>query len=76
MASGSVLSRESVNGIWDPDDMTEMFRMFGGTERGHEVLANTQNRRHVRLLVNQTAKPADGRNVRQQLQQVIVVGRC
>lgn len=44
VASGSVLSRESVNGIWDPDDMEEMFRMFGGTERGHEVLANTQKR--------------------------------
>ena len=36
-----------------------------------KVLANTQGRRHVRLLVNQTTKPADGRNVRQQLQQVI-----
>ena len=36
-----------------------------------KVLANTQGRREVQLVVNQTHKPADGRNVRQQLQQVV-----
>lgn len=36
-----------------------------------KVLATTQARRMVHLLVNQANKPADGRNVRQQLQQVV-----
>jgi flagellar biosynthesis protein FlhG len=36
-----------------------------------KVLATTQGRRHVRLVVNQTRKPGEGRVVRQQLQQVV-----
>jgi flagellar biosynthesis protein FlhG len=36
-----------------------------------KVLATTQGRRRVQLLVNQTRKPGEGRAVRQQLQQVI-----
>lgn len=36
-----------------------------------KVLATTQQRRRVRLLVNQTRKPGEGRQVRQQLQQVV-----
>jgi flagellar biosynthesis protein FlhG len=36
-----------------------------------KVLATTQGRRRVSLLVNQTRKPGEGRAVRQQLQQVL-----
>jgi flagellar biosynthesis protein FlhG len=36
-----------------------------------KVLATTQGRREVRLVVNQVRRPGDGRTVRQQLQQVI-----
>lgn len=36
-----------------------------------KVLATTQQRRRVRLLVNQTRKPGEGRQVRAQLQQVV-----
>ncbi|MDP1901772.1 MAG: MinD/ParA family protein [Rubrivivax sp.] len=36
-----------------------------------KVLATTQGRRHMRLLVNQTRKLGEGRAVRQQLQQVV-----
>ena len=36
-----------------------------------KVLATTQGRRTVHLLVNQTRKPGEGRAVRQQLQQVV-----
>ena len=36
-----------------------------------KVLATTQGRRRVHLLVNQTRKPGEGRAVRQQLQQVV-----
>ena len=36
-----------------------------------KVLATTQGRREVRLVVNQARRPGDGRTVRQQLQQVI-----
>ena len=36
-----------------------------------KVLASTQGRREVRLLVNQTLKPTDARNVRNQLQAVV-----
>ena len=36
-----------------------------------KVLANTQGRRNIRLLVNQTRKTGEGRAVRQQLQQVV-----
>ena len=36
-----------------------------------KVLANVQGRRAIRLVVNQTQKPSDGRNVRNQLQQVV-----
>jgi flagellar biosynthesis protein FlhG len=36
-----------------------------------KVLATTQGRRHIRLLVNQTRRAGEGRAVRQQLQQVV-----
>ncbi len=36
-----------------------------------KVLATTQGRRKVQLVVNQAAKPTDGRNVRNQLQMVV-----
>ncbi len=36
-----------------------------------KVLAHTQGRRRISLLVNQTRKPGEGRAVRQQLQQVV-----
>lgn len=36
-----------------------------------KVLATTQARRRIRLLVNQTRRPGEGRAVRQQLQQVV-----
>ena len=36
-----------------------------------KVLATTQQRRHVYLLVNQVRRPGEGRLVRQQLQQVV-----
>ncbi len=36
-----------------------------------KVLATTQGRRRMHLLVNQTRKPGEGRQVRQQLQQVV-----
>ena len=36
-----------------------------------KVLATTQRRRRFALVVNQTAKPGDGRSVHRQLQQVI-----
>ncbi|MDQ2780292.1 MAG: MinD/ParA family protein [Pseudomonadota bacterium] len=36
-----------------------------------KVLAGTQNRRRMNLVVNQTRKMAEGRTVRQQLQQVV-----
>jgi len=36
-----------------------------------KVLATTQGRRDIRLLVNQTRKPGEGRSVRTQLQQVV-----
>ena len=36
-----------------------------------KVLATTQGRRRLSLLVNQTRKPGEGRQVRQQLQQVV-----
>ena len=36
-----------------------------------KVLATTQGRRHVQLLVNQARKPGEGRTVRAQLQQVL-----
>lgn len=36
-----------------------------------KVLATTQQRRSVQLVVNQVVRPVDGRNVRNQLQQVV-----
>jgi len=36
-----------------------------------KVLATTQGRRKMQLLINQTRKPGEGRGVRQQLQQVV-----
>jgi flagellar biosynthesis protein FlhG len=36
-----------------------------------KVLATTQNRRDIRVLVNQVSKPGEGRIIRGQLQQVV-----
>jgi flagellar biosynthesis protein FlhG len=36
-----------------------------------KVLANTQARRHVQLLVNQVSRPGEGKVIRGQLQQVV-----
>jgi flagellar biosynthesis protein FlhG len=48
----------------EPTSMTDAYATI-------KVLAATQGRRKVQLLVNQTRKPGEGRGVRQQLQQVI-----
>ncbi len=48
----------------EPTSMTDAYATI-------KVLATTQGRRQVQLVVNQTAKPLDGRNVRNQLQQVV-----
>ena len=48
----------------EPTSMTDAYATI-------KVLATTQGRRQVQLVVNQTSKPLDGRNVRNQLQQVV-----
>ncbi len=48
----------------EPTSMTDAYATI-------KVLATTQGRRHVHLLVNQTRKPGEGRSVRLQLQQVV-----
>jgi flagellar biosynthesis protein FlhG len=48
----------------EPTSMTDAYATI-------KVLATTQGRRKVQLLVNQTRKSGEGRGVRQQLQQVI-----
>jgi flagellar biosynthesis protein FlhG len=48
----------------EPTSMTDAYATI-------KVLATTQGRRRVHLIVNQTRKPGEGRAVRQQLQQVI-----
>ena len=48
----------------EPASMTDAYATI-------KVLATTQGRRRVQLVVNQTVKPLDGRNVRNQLQQVV-----
>ncbi len=48
----------------EPTSMTDAYATI-------KVLATTQGRRKMNLLVNQTRKPGEGRAVRQQLQQVV-----
>jgi len=48
----------------EPTSMTDAYATL-------KVLAHTQGRRKLHLLVNQTRKPGEGRAVRQQLQQVV-----
>jgi flagellar biosynthesis protein FlhG len=48
----------------EPTSMTDAYATI-------KVLANTQGRRSVHLLVNQVRRPGEGRSVRQQLQQVV-----
>jgi flagellar biosynthesis protein FlhG len=48
----------------EPTSMTDAYATI-------KVLATTQGRRKMNVLVNQTRKPGEGRNVRQQLQQVV-----
>ncbi len=48
----------------EPTSMTDAYATI-------KVLATTQGRRKINLLVNQTRKPGEGRAVRQQLQQVV-----
>jgi len=48
----------------EPTSMTDAYATI-------KVLATTQGRRKVNLLVNQTRRPGEGRNVRAQLQQVV-----
>ena len=48
----------------EPASMTDAYATI-------KVLATTQGRRRVQLVVNQAVKPLDGRNVRNQLQQVV-----
>lgn len=48
----------------EPTSMTDAYATI-------KVLATTQSRRHLRLLVNQTRRPGEGRSVAQQLQTVV-----
>ena len=48
----------------EPTSMTDAYATI-------KVLATTQGRREVQLVVNQTRKPGEGRHVRTQLQQVV-----
>jgi len=48
----------------EPTSMTDAYATI-------KVLATTQGRREIHLLVNQARRPGEGRNVRQQLQQVL-----
>jgi flagellar biosynthesis protein FlhG len=48
----------------EPTSMTDAYATI-------KVLATTQGRRRVNLLVNQTRRPGEGRNVHAQLQQVV-----
>jgi flagellar biosynthesis protein FlhG len=48
----------------EPTSMTDAYATI-------KVLATTQGRRKMNLLVNQTRKTGEGRTVRQQLQQVV-----
>ena len=48
----------------EPTSMTDAYATI-------KVLATTQGRRSIHLLVNQTRKPSEGRSVRIQLQQVV-----
>jgi hypothetical protein len=51
VATKSVVSRKSVNGVWDPDDLEDVLRRFGGTEDGYTLLNGTRNR--IRAILDQ-----------------------
>lgn len=44
VATGSVISRKSVNGVFDPDDLEEALNMFGATPEGLDRVAKTRRR--------------------------------
>lgn len=44
VATGSSLSRSSVAGTWDPDDLRELYGMFGPTADGSKLLSKAVNR--------------------------------
>jgi hypothetical protein len=44
VATGSTLSRSSTLGNWDPDDLKEVYGMFGSTEAGEKMLAASQRK--------------------------------
>lgn len=44
VATGSVLSRTSRTGVWDPEDLERLFGRFGRTQAGDELLGRTQRR--------------------------------
>lgn len=44
VATGSSISRTATSGQWDPDDMEDVFRMFGSTEDGEKALAGAKKR--------------------------------
>ena len=48
----------------EPTSMTDAYATI-------KVLAHSQRRRHLRLIVNQVLRPGDGRMIRAQLQQVV-----
>jgi flagellar biosynthesis protein FlhG len=60
----SLAGRVLVVATPEPTSLTDAYATI-------KVLATTQARRRVGLIVNQTRKPGEGRTVRQQLQQVV-----
>ncbi len=62
--SVSLASEVLVVATPEPTSLTDAYAAI-------KVLAAQQNRQHVRLVVNQTARPGDGRAITSQLQQVL-----
>ena len=62
--SVSLASEVLVVATPEPTSLTDAYASI-------KVLAAQQNRQHVRLVVNQTARPGDGRAITSQLQQVL-----
>jgi len=60
----SLAGRVLVVATPEPTSLTDAYATI-------KVLATTQGRRHISLLVNQTRRPGEGRSVRLQLQQVV-----
>ena len=62
--SVSLASEVLVVATPEPTSLTDAYAAI-------KVLAAQQNRQHIRLVVNQTARPGDGRAITSQLQQVL-----